>query len=86
MLAAGKLNCFRIHIHTNKRPRDGWDSAPRRLLTQGYDVRGEAVSQQDPSVPLAVQLRYEPVPVDDQTGTKPANDTEEIRFSEENTH
>lgn len=73
---SGKLNCFRIHIHTNKRPRDGSDSAPRRPLTQGYDVRGEAVSQQDASVPLAVQLRYEPVPVDDQTRTKPADGRE----------
>ncbi len=90
-------NIWRLYYDTqtcqqhHRRCFPGFSSTPRnvpvtgRPLTQGHDVRGEAVSQQDPSVPLAVQLRYEPVPVDDQTGSKPANGTGQMSFLR-NTH
>lgn len=43
-------------------------------MAQSYNVRGEALFEQDPSVPLAVQFRDEAVPVDDQTWAEPANE------------
>lgn len=48
-------------------------------MAQSHDVWRETVFEKDPSVPLAVQLCYKAVPVDDQTWAKPAND----KFSSE---
>lgn len=41
-------------------------------MAQGDDVCGEAVFQQDASVPLAVQLADETVPVDHEAWAEPA--------------
>lgn len=68
--AAGKWNCFRIHL-----PLPASDPGPSgrsSAVAQGNDVCGEAGFEQNAPLPVTVQLLDESVPIDDQAWPKSA--------------
>lgn len=72
--AAGKSNCFRIHLFLPASLPG--PSGSSYAVAQGDDVCGEAGFEQDASLPVTVQLLDKPVPVDDQAWPESAETRE----------